>query len=129
MTKFKDIDKQLVLVVEDDEWLADQQALTVKAAGYETQIAHDAVAAIRLIDDIRPDVIILDVLLAGNTAFALMHELQAYGDTGDIPIILCTNLASELSIGNLRSYGVKIILDKSKMIPYDLVDAIKSVLI
>lgn len=120
--------QQLVLVVEDDEWLADQQKLTVESAGYKVQVAHHALGAIRMIDDRHPDAIVLDVLLAGSTAFALMHELQSYGDTGDIPIILCTNLASELSIDDLGVYGVKKILDKSTMTPGDLVSSLRSVL-
>lgn len=121
--------KQLVLVVEDDEWLANQQALTIKSAGYRVEVVHHALAAISSIDRTNPDAIILDVLLAGSTAFALMHELQSYGDTGDIPIILCTNLANELSVDELGEYGVKLILDKSKMVPSDLVAALRSVLL
>lgn len=121
--------KPLVLIVEDDEWLAQQQADTIKAAGYEVGVTYHALAAIQAIDQLHPDAIILDVLLAGSTAFALMHELQSYGDTGDIPIILCTNLAPELSVHNLKDYGVRMILDKSKMVPSDLVAALRSVLL
>ncbi len=121
--------KPLVLIVEDDEWLAQQQADTVKAAGYKVEVTYHALAAIQAIDRLHPDAIILDVLLAGSTAFALMHELQSYGDTGDIPIILCTNLAPELSIHELKDYGVRMILDKSQMVPSDLVAALRSVLL
>lgn len=129
MNQVKKISKQFVLIVEDDDWLANQQALTIKSAGYKVKVVHHALAAIQAIDKLHPDAIILDVLLAGSTAFALMHELQSYGDTGDIPIILCTNLASELRIDDLSEYGVKRILDKSKMVPSDLVSALRSVLL
>ncbi len=121
--------KPLILIVEDDEWLADQQALTIKTAGYRVKVTHHALSAIQVIDESQPDAIILDVLLAGSTAFALMHELQSYGDTGNIPIILCTNLASELSLDDLRAYGVKLILDKTTMVPGDLIAALRSVLL
>lgn len=118
-----------VLIVEDDEWLAEQHQRVLNMAGYKTTIALHAIAAIQAIDDVHPDVIILDVLLTGNTAFALLHELQSYGDTGSIPIILCTNLASELSIDNLKPYGVRRILDKTTMAPDDLVAAVRNVLL
>lgn len=119
----------LVLLVEDDEWLAEQQEREIKSAGFRVKKSHHTLEAIQLIDKLHPDVIILDVLLAGSTAFALLHELQSYEDTGDIPIILCTNLANELSIDDLSSYGVKRILDKSLMVPDDLVAAVRSVLL
>jgi DNA-binding response OmpR family regulator len=117
-----------ILIVEDDDWLAEQHARVLTKAGYKVAVALHALAAIQAIDDVTPDVIILDVLLTGSTAFALLHELQSYGDTGDIPIILCTNLASELSADDLEPYGVKKILDKTTMTPDDLVVALRSVL-
>jgi len=121
--------KPLVLIVEDDEWLAEQQARTIKSAGYKVEVTHHALSAIQAIDKFHPDVIVLDVLLAGSTAFALLNELQSYGDTGNIPIILCTNLANELSIDELSSYGIKRILDKATMAPNDLVASLRSVLL
>jgi len=118
-----------VLIVEDDKWLAEQYARVIDGAGYKSTIALNALEAIQSVDDILPNAIILDVLLTGNTAFALIHELQSYTDTGVLPIILCTNLASELSLDELAPYGVKQIIDKSIMVPDDLITALKRVLL
>lgn len=117
-----------VLVVEDDRWLAEQYSRVLSKVGYEVKVTSHALAAVQAIDDFHPDVIILDVLLTGSTAFTLLHELQSYGDTGAIPIILCTNLASELSLNDLKPYGVRRIIDKTKMAPDDLTIALRSVL-
>jgi CheY-like chemotaxis protein len=118
-----------ILVVDDDEWLAEQYKRLLNSQGYDVTVASHAIAAIQLVDDINPSAIILDVLLTGSTAFALLHELQSYGDTGDIPVIICTNLASDLSIEDLKPYGVRRILDKTKMLPSDLLVALRSVLL
>jgi two-component system response regulator BaeR len=120
---------QTILIVEDDEWLAEQQARILEKAGFKTAISPHAHAAIDAIDDIHPDVIILDMLLAGSTAIALMHELQSYSDTGVIPIILCTNLASDIKLEDVKPYGVRRILDKTAMQPDDVVTAVRSVLL
>jgi CheY-like chemotaxis protein len=119
---------QTILIVEDDKWLAEQFSRVLTNAGYRAKITTHALAAIYEIDDILPSAIILDVLLVGSTAFTLLHELQSYSDTGSIPIILCTNLASELSTEDLSAYGVKQILDKTKMKPNDLLAVLQSVL-
>jgi CheY-like chemotaxis protein len=120
--------KQSVLIVEDDAWLAEQQLGILAKAGFDVTISPHPIAAIKAIDEIRPDVIVLDVLLTGSTAFTLMHELQSYGDTGNIPIVICTNLASDLSLDDLKPYGVQRILDKTTMMPDDIVAAVRSVL-
>lgn len=117
-----------ILIVEDDEWLAEQYARVLNADKYKPTIAPHALAAINLIDDIKPAAIILDILLTCDTAFTLMHELQSYSDTGAIPIIICTNLANEISIDDLKPYGVKRMLDKTTMLPDDLLVALRSIL-
>jgi len=116
-----------VLIVESDRWLSEQYQRVLVAAGYQTTVVAHSLAAMQAIDNTKPDVVILDILITGTTAFTLMHELQSYDDTGTIPIIICTNLASDLSLKDLEPYGVKKILDKTKMVPNDMVIALKSV--
>lgn len=117
-----------VLIIEDDKWLAEQHARVLSGAGFKTTVAFHAISAIRTIDKNLPDVIVLDVLLTGSTAFALLHELQSYGDTGNVPVIICTSIATDLSLSRLGDYGVRKILDKTIMTPQDLVFAIKEVM-
>lgn len=118
----------VVLVVEDDTWLGEQYVRILSDAGFEATLVPHAIAAIEAIDDIKPQAIILDVLLTGNTAFTLLHELQSYTDTSELPIILCTNMAAELSLRDVEPYGVRRILDKVTMQPEDMVTALRGVL-
>jgi len=117
-----------VLLVEDDAWLAEVEASVMSDAGYEVLIAPHAPAAIELVDSFHPEVIVLDVLLAGSTAFALLNELQSYSDTGVVPVILCTNIADQFDAKELKEYGVKKVVDKTTMHPSDLVAAIRGVI-
>lgn len=117
-----------ILLVEDDAWLAELEASVLEEAGYEVVLAPHALEAIELIDRHHPDVIVLDVLLGGSTAFALLHELQSYDDTNKIPVVLCTNLAEQFDKKQLEAYGVKRIIDKTTMHPSDIVASVKAVL-
>ena len=124
----KDDSRTHILLVEDDTWLAEMEQGVLQKAGYEVAIAPHALAAIELIDAHIPDIIILDVLLAGSTAFAFLNELQSHDDTKEIPIVLCTNLAEQFSDTKLAAYGVKRVVNKTTMHPSDLVAAVKAVL-
>ena len=115
-----------VLLVEDDAWLAEMEQKILSEAGYEVVIAPHALAAIDYIDTSVPDVIILDVLLAGSTAFSLLNELQSHGDTHGVPVILCTNLAEQFTSSQLKEYGVKRVVNKTTMHPNDLVVAVRA---
>lgn len=117
-----------VLIVEDDEWLAEQHVRTLAAAGIRAEAVAHALAAIDSIDQALPDVLVLDVLLVGPNAFTLLHELQSHADLASIPVILCTNSADQLAEEDVEAYGVVRILDKAAMLPEDLVTAVKKAL-
>ncbi len=117
-----------VLLVDDDRWLAELLAAEVQTAGYTVQTAENTLDAIATIDDFRPDAIILDLFMPGPNGIVLLHELQSHSDLAKIPVVLCTNSASELAASDLQAYGVKRLLDKTTMQPGDAVAAIKKVL-
>jgi hypothetical protein len=56
----------------------------------------------------------------------LLHELQSYTDTADIPVIVSTNLPN-IELEELEPYGVKSLLNSASMKPSDIVAAVRSV--
>lgn len=121
--------KSKVLIVEDDAWLAEHYIRILSKEGYDVWSVPHALAAIDHIDSRRPDVILLDVLLTGSTAFALLHELRSHVDIGNIPVILCTNTAAALAYEDMTLYGVRQVLDKATVTPDEVIHAIKKVLL
>lgn len=115
-----------VLIVEDNRWLAELQADILRGADYEVVISPNAIEAIDMIDSFKPDAIVLDVLLTGSTAFALLHEMQSHADIANIPVVLCTNTAESLDMDTVKYYGVKRVVDKTTMYPDDLIAAVRS---
>ena len=118
-----------VLIVEDDEWLAEQHVRTLTGAGFETEVAAHALVAMDMIDSCRPDGIVLDVMLAGPNAFTLLHELQSHTDLASIPVVLCTNSADSLADEDVAGYGIVRVLDKATMLSDDLVAAVRKALL
>lgn len=117
-----------VLIVEDDEWQAEQYQRSLTAAGIRTEVVPHALAAIDTIDAVVPDAIVLDVLLPGANAFTFLHELRSHADLAGIPVILCTNSADQIAEDDVAAYGVMQVLDKTTMVPADLPKAVKKVL-
>lgn len=118
-----------ILIVEDDVWLAEQFERALTREGLSVRRTSNGHVAIELIDECMPRVVMLDLLLPGSTGMALLHELQSYRDTGQIPVIMCTNLAASLSLDELKPYGVRKLLDKTTMHPDDVLAAVRSVLL
>lgn len=117
-----------VMVVEDTALLAQHFSRQLHSAGYEVAWVRHVYDAIRQIDETRPDVLVVDMLLGGTSAMTLLHELQSHSDLATIPVVLVTQLANELALDEMQVYGVRVILDKTTMHPRDIVDAIEGIL-
>lgn len=120
--------KSHVLIVEDDEWLADEYVRTLTAAGFTTSHAGNSLQAIDATDTKRPDCIVLDLFMPGPNGLVLLHELQSHSDLAHIPVVMITNAASDLAKDSLQPYGVALVLDKTIMQPQDVLVAVKKVL-
>ena len=58
------------------------------------------------------------MLLAGETGMALLNELQSHEDLARLPVVVCSNVV--LDLDQLRSFGVRAVLDKARMTPDDV---------
>lgn len=115
-----------VVIVEDDLWLARQYERLLKKAGYETWTVAHAVGAIDLIDEHMPDVIVADLMLVGATALTLLHELQSHHDLAAIPVVLVSSASEAVGLADVAPYGVVRVLDKTEMVPDDVVSAVRA---
>jgi DNA-binding response OmpR family regulator len=118
-----------VLIVEDDDWFAEQQMRTLAGAGFTVTHVPHGLAAIEALDRFKPDILVLDIFLPGPNALALLHELQSYADLARLPIIVCSNSAADVPEGALTEYGVSCVIDKTSMQPVDLVAAVRRELV
>ena len=125
MTKDR-LNQKTVLLVEDNIVLSEALAMVISKK-YRLLTARTADEAILVVDAQLPDVILLDILLGGHSAFALLNELRSYGDTLSIPVIIFSDIANRLDQEALQYYGIRRILDKSRMKPGDLLLALESI--
>jgi two-component system, chemotaxis family, response regulator PixH len=92
-----------ILVVDDTLTEIEIITKTLQSAGFLTVTAHSSEAAKIKISEQRPDAIVLDVVLPGESGFELCRELKGNPDTAQIPIILCSTKAGEMD----KFWGMK----------------------
>jgi CheY-like chemotaxis protein len=61
----------LVLVVDDEKVIADTLSIILSKSGFSTMTAYDGVAALQLAKDLKPDLVISDVMMPGMTGIEL----------------------------------------------------------
>lgn len=108
-----------ILIIDDDIWQCDIYNNILENA-YEIKTITTLNQAIEVLDTWTPDILLADVLLAGESIFTLLNELQSDVILGKIPVILSTNIGERLNGVRLEEYGVVRVLDKTKLNPNEL---------
>ena len=114
------IKRQTILVVDDDAEVRRLFKSALALAGYDVREASDGTHALRSIDEERPDLIVLDLLLPILGGLAVQQEIAAHAY--NIPIVIVTG-----SSMNLESVNVPCILRKP-VNPDDLVRSVRECL-
>lgn len=120
-----------ILLIEPDVVLNNTYAAALSNAGHDMDVCLGAQAGIFAIEANRPDLIILELELAGHGGIEFLHELRSYSEWQKIPILLHTfltpqRLASRLE--RLQAMGVNLFLYKPTTSLRQLVQAVGSML-
>ncbi|HCF28388.1 MAG TPA: two-component system response regulator [Cyanobacteria bacterium UBA11049] len=85
-----------VLVVEDS--LTDTEVLTryLKQIGLTVVSVASGEEAEAKLRQQKPDLVILDVILPGQSGFELCHHLKTNEDTKQIPVVICSSKGTEV---------------------------------
>jgi len=84
-----------VLIADDDQPLAKAVAATLDLEGLETVVVPDGDRALRVARSLRPDLILLDVMMPGRSGIEVCATLKTDAQTADIPVILVTAKAGK----------------------------------
>jgi len=79
-----------VLVVEDDAPLAHLYCTALTMNGLAVMRAADGLTALRVVEEYRPDVVVLDLMLPQVDGWAVLREFQSRPSTRDIPVVVVT---------------------------------------
>jgi len=79
-----------VLVVEDDPDLGDTIVTFLKEEGLDAKLARDGDQAMRLLDQLNPSAMILDLMMPRRDGFSVLRELRADGRISSLPVIVVT---------------------------------------
>ena len=77
--------KQKILIVDDDENIAELISLYLTKECFETKIVYDGESALLQLDTFRPNLILLDLMLPGIDGYQVCREIRK---SNNVPIIM-----------------------------------------
>ncbi|HEX7259535.1 MAG TPA: response regulator [Candidatus Saccharimonadia bacterium] len=120
--------KTSVLIVEDDQMLRSAYETVLTMDGYETSVAADGQEALALAKKIKPNVILLDMLMPTMNGLEFLEQFRAKTEHPTIKIIVFSNMSVPSDVQNALRHGACKYLTKSSFTPREIEDIIKEVL-
>ena len=117
-------EKQKILVVDDDQHIAELISLYLMKDGYDTQEVYDGKKALEAVTTYEPDLILLDLMLPGMDGYQVCAEVRK---TSKVPIIMLTAKGETFD----KVLGLELGADDYIVKPFDakeLVARVKAVL-
>ena len=83
-----------IMVVDDDQQLAELMREFLTDEGYDVQVVSQGDRAFAAVQSSLPDLIILDVRMAGVGGLGVLYLLSTDPKTRDIPVLMCTAVSA-----------------------------------
>ena len=97
--------KKKILIVDDEQKFVDMLKMRLEANEYEVMAAYDGEEGIRMAEDIKPDAIILDMLMPKMFGDEAAKKLKENQKTKDIPIVFLSAVPTEFLSGQEKQEG------------------------
>ena len=85
----------MIFCVEDDREIRDLMLYALGSAGFEARGFADGEAFFRGLEEARPELVMLDIMLPGEDGIEILKRLRGNGVTEDIPVIMATAKGTE----------------------------------
>ena len=87
--------KALILVAEDDPFLAEVYTRKLSKADFEVFVAPDGAVALDFAKKRKPDIILLDLIMPIMDGFETLRSLKADATLKDVKVIILSNISQE----------------------------------
>ncbi|MBD3366199.1 response regulator [candidate division WWE3 bacterium] len=109
-----------ILIIEDDQSLYNVYSAELKLRGYEVEHEADGMKAMAKIEDYKPDLILLDIILPGRNGLEILEEMFSRDEFEDMKVIMVTNYGNDSNVKKALELGAIDYVLKYNIVPSEL---------
>ena len=113
-----------ILIVEDEEILADLLKTKLTGLGYDVSIAPDGLQGWKALREILPDLVLLDIVMPKMSGIELLEHKLEDPSVKTIPVIIISNSGQPVELQKCKDLGAKDWLIKTEFDPIEVVDKV-----
>jgi CheY-like chemotaxis protein len=98
-------EKKKILIVDDNDDIITTYRVVLDRMGYDVIVVRDGLEVLSVIEETRPDLVLLDVLLPGLSGSEVCRSLKEASKTKDIPVVAITASVSPETRQRMQEVG------------------------
>lgn len=100
--------RQTILIIDDDMALQAMLEMSLRNAGYHVVMAHDGREGLAMINTVRPDLILCDIMMPNMDGVEMFQRIREHLQDDGIPVIIITGLNRQPWFADLEAEGAAI---------------------
>ncbi len=114
-----------VAIIEDDQTISQMYRFKFEAEGYTVETAEDGKLGLELIEKMRPDMVLLDLMMPEMTGDQVLEAMRHTSWGKDMKVIILTNMGEQEIPDSVRQLGVTAVVLKANMTPRQVFELVK----
>ena len=113
-----------ILLVEDEEIMIGLLQKKLTNEGYEISVARDGEEGLKAMREVRPDLVLLDIIMPKMGGFGVMEGMQKDKELKKIPVIVISNSGQPVELDKAQKLGAKDWLIKTEFDPQEVLNKV-----
>jgi two-component system phosphate regulon response regulator PhoB len=115
-----------IAIVEDDQAISQMYRIKFEAEGYEVETAENGELGLALIQEMKPDIVLLDLMMPVMTGEEMLARLRKTDFGKNVKVIILTNRGEQEIPPEVRDLGVSALILKADMTPRQVAELVKT---
>ncbi len=115
-----------IAIIEDDQAISQMYRIKFEAEGYTVETADNGQLGLGLLEKMRPNIVLLDLMMPVMTGEEMLAKLRATDWGKDTKVIILTNRGEQEIPPEVKKLGVTAIILKADMTPRQVAELVKT---
>lgn len=114
-----------IAIIEDDAAISQMYRIKFEAEGYTVETAENGKLGLELIEKMKPDIILLDLMMPEMNGDEMLTKLRKQSWGKNVKVIILTNMGESEAPDTLKSLEVSAFIVKANMTPRQVAELVK----
>lgn len=114
-----------IAIIEDDVAIAQMYRIKFEGEGYQVETADNGRLGLQLVETMKPDIILLDLMMPEMTGDEMLTKLRSTDWGKNIRVVILTNVGEQEIPENVKKLGVSAVILKADMTPKQVAELVK----